>query len=128
GFNNALIVGIVGNARVTNVRWRDEPAVYRLALPTEARLAPALIVRTASSIDPESLFRPIEQVVRRVNPRLFVAVRTPDDALNRSIARERMVAATSGFFGVAGLALAGIGLFGVAASAVAHRTRELGLR
>ena len=39
-----------------------------------------------------------------------------------------MVAATSGFFGLAGLALAGIGLFGVAASAVAHRTSELGLR
>ena len=127
GFNQALIVGVVGNARVTNVRWQ-EPAVYRLALPTEARLAPAVIVRTTSSIDPESLFRPIEQVVRRVNPRLFVATRTADEALNRSIARERMVAATSGFFGIAGLALAGIGLFGVAASAVAHRTRELGLR
>jgi hypothetical protein len=127
GFNNALIVGIVGNSRVTNVRW-EEPAVYRLALPTEARLAPAVIVRTASSVDPESLFRPIEQVVRRVNPRLLVAVRTSDNALERSIARERMVAATSGFFGFTGLLLAGIGLFGVAASAVARRRRELGLR
>jgi putative ABC transport system permease protein len=55
-------------------------------------------------------------------------VRTPDDALRRSIARERMVAATSGFFGLAGLVLSGIGLFGVAASAVAHRTSELGVR
>jgi putative ABC transport system permease protein len=126
GFNNALIVGIVGNSRVTNVRW-EEPAVYRLALPVEAR-QPPVIVRTASSVDPESLFRPIEQVVRRVNPRLLVAVRTSDDALERSIARERMVAATSGFFGFTGLLLAGIGLFGVAASAVARRRRELGLR
>src|SRR4029453_10242239 len=33
GFNNALIVGIVGNANTTNVRW-EEPAVYRLALST----------------------------------------------------------------------------------------------
>jgi predicted permease len=127
GFNNALIVGIVGNATTTNVRW-EEPTVYRLALPSEARLAPALVVRTASSVKPESLSRPIEHVVRRVNPRLLVAVRTPEESLNRSIARERMVAATSGFFGLTGLALAGLGLFGVAASAVAHRTRELGLR
>jgi predicted permease len=127
GFNNALIVGLVGNANTTNVRW-EEPALYRLALPSEARLAPALHVRTAASIDPASLFRPIEQVVRRVNPRLFVAVRTPDDALNRSMARERMVAATSGFFGLTALVLAGIGLFGVAASAVTHRASDLGLR
>jgi predicted permease len=127
GFNNALIVGIVGNASTMNVRW-EEPAVYRLALPSEARLAPALIVRTAAAIEPATLFRPLEQIVRRVNPRLFVAVRTPEDALNRSISRERMVAATSGFFGLTGLALAGIGLFGIAASAVAHRTSELGLR
>ena len=112
---------------VEAVRW-EEPAVYRLALPREARLAPAVIVRTASSVDPESLIRPIEQVVRRVNPRLLVAVRTSDGALARSIARERMVAATSGFFGFTGLLLAGIGLFGVAASAVARRRRELGLR
>jgi predicted permease len=127
GFNNAVIVGIVGNANTTNVRW-EEPALYRLALPTEARLAPAIHVRTAPSIDPASLFGAIEQVVRRVNPRLLVAVRTPDDALNRSIARERMLAATSGFFGLTGLALAGIGLFGVAAAAVANRISELGLR
>ena len=127
GFNNAVIVGIVGNANTTNVRW-EEPALYRLALPSEARLAPTLIIRTSPSINPKSLFRPIEQVVRRVNPRLFIAVRTPDDALNRSIARERMVAATSGFFGLTALALAGIGLFGVAASAVAHRASDLGLR
>ena len=128
GFNNGLIVGIVGNSRITNVRWPDEPAVYRLARPSEARLAPALIVRTSPSIEPPSLFEPIEQVVRRVNPRLFVAVRTADDALGRSLARERMVAAASGFFGLAGLAVAGLGLFGVAASAVAHRTSEIGLR
>jgi predicted permease len=126
GFNNGLIVGIVGNSHVTNLRWKSEPAVYRLARPAEARLAPALVVRT--SIDPESLFRPLQQVVQSVHPRLFVAVRTADDALARSISRERMVAATSGFFGLVGLALAGIGLFGVAASAVAHRTSELGLR
>src|SRR5262249_29837966 len=73
-------------------------------------------------------FRPLEAAVRQVNPRLFVAVRTADQALDRSIARERMVATTSGLFGVIGLLLAAIGLFGIAASAVAQRTSELGLR
>jgi putative ABC transport system permease protein len=51
-----------------------------------------------------------------------------DDVVNRSIARERLLSMTSGFFGVLGLALSGIGLFGVAAFAVVRRTSELGLR
>ena len=73
---------------------------------------------------PRIAVRPDRTGCAAVNPRLLVAVRTPEEALNRSIARERMVAATSGFFGLTGLALAGLGLFGVAASAVAHRTRS----
>ena len=106
-----------------------EPAVYRLALAgggeagARARRQNVTVDRSRIAVQAAS-----SRSCERVNPRLFVAVRTADDALTRSIARERMVAATSGFFGLAGLALAGIGLFGVAASAVAHRTSELGLR
>jgi ABC-type antimicrobial peptide transport system permease subunit len=46
----------------------------------------------------------------------------------RSIAKERMVATISSFFGVLGLVLAAIGIFGIASNAVAQRTKELGIR
>ena len=39
-----------------------------------------------------------------------------------------MVAATSAFFGLLGLLLASIGIFGVAASTVSQKTTELGIR
>jgi ABC-type antimicrobial peptide transport system permease subunit len=51
-----------------------------------------------------------------------------EQVINRSIARERMVAMVSSFFGLLGLVLVGIGVFGVAASTVSRRTNELGLR
>jgi predicted lysophospholipase L1 biosynthesis ABC-type transport system permease subunit len=127
GFNDAEIVGIVRNVTTDNVRWRM-PVLYRLCRPDEARLAPAIVVRAAASIDPESLSRPLEAAVRQVNPRLFAAVRTAGQALDRSIARERMVATASALFGAIGLVLAAMGLFGVAAAGVARRTSELGLR
>src|SRR4029453_12937220 len=70
GFNNAEIIGIVGNITTDNVRWRI-PVLYRPVRPEEARLVPAITARVAASIDPESLFRPLEAAVRQVNPRLF---------------------------------------------------------
>ena len=127
GFNDAEIVGIVGNATTDNVRWRM-PVLYRPVRPDEARFVPAIAVRVAASVDPQSVFRPLEAAVRQAHPRLFVAVRTADQALARSIGRERMVATTSALFGAIGIALAGLGIFGIAASAVARRTSELGLR
>ena len=48
--------------------------------------------------------------------------------MERSVARERLVAAASGFFGVLALLLASIGIYGVASASVAQRTRDLGIR
>jgi ABC-type antimicrobial peptide transport system permease subunit len=70
----------------------------------------------------------VAEAIRQVNPRLVVGISTVRDEINRSIARERMVAATSGFFGLLGLLLASIGIFGVASYTVALRTNEIGIR
>jgi ABC-type antimicrobial peptide transport system permease subunit len=63
-----------------------------------------------------------------VNPRLLVGISTMRQEIDRSIAKERMVAATSAFFSLLGLLLSSIGIFGVASYTVAQRTNELGIR
>jgi predicted permease len=126
GYNNLEVVGVVRDVNLDNVRWRNLPVVYRLGIREQRLVLGALLVRTTA--DPSTVIPQVAEAVSSVNPRLFVAAGTVDDVINRSIARERMVAMTSSFFGILGLLLAAIGVFGVAAYTVARRTSELGLR
>jgi ABC-type antimicrobial peptide transport system permease subunit len=45
-----------------------------------------------------------------------------------TVRRERVVASLSGFFGALALLVAGLGVYGVIASAVSRRQKEIGLR
>jgi len=78
--------------------------------------------------DPAAIVPAIRDEIRQVHPRLLLAVTTMRRHIDDSIAKERMVAATSTFFSVLGLLLASIGVFGVASYAVTQRTNELGIR
>jgi ABC-type antimicrobial peptide transport system permease subunit len=83
-------------------------------------------VRTSG--DPLVVEHAIGEAIRNVHPQLLGTTSTLGEVTGRSIARERLVASISGFFGVLGLVLATMGIFGIASSAVAQRTRELGIR
>ena len=122
---NLEVVGVAGDARLNNLRWADDPTIYMHGL-TIQRAMTALQIRT--HIDPAHLAAPVRQALLDMNPRSVVSMRPLEDVIARSIARERMVAGTSLFLALVGLVLACIGVFGVAAGAVAERTREIGLR
>ncbi len=124
GYGDLEIVGIVRDAYVDNVRWKM-PTIYRLAM-NEGRMLAEVIVRTDGH--PANVAADVRRAAADIEPRLLLSVRPVDDAIARSMARERLVALTSGFFGIFGVVLAGIGIFGLAASAVVQRTSELGLR
>ena len=102
------------------------PMLFSLALREEQNRISALEVRTKG--EPSTISQALQREIRRVNPRLLLSIRTMQDLMDRSIAQERMVAATSGFFGVLALVLSAIGAFGVASFTVARRTNEFGLR
>jgi predicted permease len=119
------IVGVVGDVRIAGVRSDSAPMMYEVSRAEPDRVS-ALEVRTVG--DPGPIAAAIRTEIRRIHPRLFVDIRTMREEIDRDIARERMVATTSGFFSVLGLLLASIGIFGVASYTVAQRTTELGIR
>jgi ABC-type antimicrobial peptide transport system permease subunit len=51
-----------------------------------------------------------------------------EDAVQRTLGRDRLVAQLSAAFGILGILLASIGLYGAMAHAVSSRTREIGIR
>jgi predicted permease len=119
------IIGVVRDARLAGVRTSSGPMMYERARREPDRVN-ALVVRAAG--DPVTIAPRVAQEVRRVNPRLLIEVRTMREEIDRSMATERIVAATSAFFSVLGLLLTSIGIFGVASYTVAQRTNELGIR
>jgi ABC-type antimicrobial peptide transport system permease subunit len=63
-----------------------------------------------------------------VNPQLTLTFRPLADQVDDSFAQDRLMAMASGFFGTLSLLLAGLGLYGVTAHAVARRRMEIGIR
>jgi putative ABC transport system permease protein len=85
------------------------------------------VVHTAS--DPTSLFAPIREAVRELDPELpLFELRTMQEAMERSLALRRMMAtALAAFAGIA-LTLAIGGIYAVLSYVVGRRRHEIGIR
>jgi predicted permease len=121
------IIGVVADSRIFDVRTDVGPTMFFMA-PAEPDRFSALEVRVAAGGDAAAVAAAAQAEIRRVNPRLVVGVRTMHEEIGRMVARERLIALVSAGFGLLGLLLAAVGIFGVAAAAVARRTTELGIR
>ena len=120
------IVGVVGSTHDFGPE-DDPPAMVYFAEYQEAERGMALIART--NTPPETFFPELRSVIAALDPQLPVFdIRTMDEIMRNQTAGDLILSKLLGFFAVAALFLAMIGVYGVMSYSVAQRRSELGIR
>ncbi|HEX5964493.1 MAG TPA: ABC transporter permease [Pyrinomonadaceae bacterium] len=119
------IVGVFQNVRGAGMR-EEFP---EMSVPFWQNPWPwtSMVVRTEG--DPRSVITSVASAINSVDPDLPLAgVRTIDEIVSEALAIDRFSMVLFASFGLLGLVLAGVGIYGVMAFGVAQRTQEFGVR
>jgi putative ABC transport system permease protein len=120
------VIGVVADTRFASYKVAPEPEVY-IPHAQNPYLPMNLVVRTAG--DPRSLAPRVRAVVAALDrSQPPHSLESMEDLVARHLGQDRFAAFLMAVFSAVSLLLAAIGLYGVVASSVAQRERELGLR
>jgi predicted permease len=128
---NYRIIGVAGNTKSRSLGEETRPVLYRSIVQNvgsdPALFGYAVVVHTTGN--PAAVEEALRRQIHSLDPAMAVFnEQTIEEHVRSAYFLPRLAATLFGTFGIVGLVLAGVGLYGVMSYSVSRRTREIGIR
>jgi putative ABC transport system permease protein len=125
GSARPMIIGIVADAITVRLHERNAYAIYEPLDPANEKFG-RLLIRVAPGAT--GALEQANQRLRSIDPHAEVRITSVAASLQQEASRPRMLAMLTGTISLIAILLCVIGLYGLTASVVSQRAREMGVR
>jgi predicted permease len=123
--HNAVIIGVVGDGKYSDLDEQPQPFIY---YASTQHYQPSMVIIARTAGDPRLWVGPLSNAVRNLGFDSTLRPMTLTTVENLSLLPQRMVAGCVAGLSALGLLLAIVGLFGAISYSVSERRKELGIR